>query len=68
MSFTIDAPTSPDRLMAARDALAFAEETILAIDEELTGSLRVRRRAGALRERAGVMISEAQLGQIQREI
>jgi hypothetical protein len=34
VELTIDAPTSPQKLMAARDALGVAEEVILALDAE----------------------------------
>jgi hypothetical protein len=56
---TIDGPTNPQRLMAARDALGIAEEVILALDAEIGRSLRVRARAEALRPRAAGLIAQA---------
>ena len=59
VELTIDAPTSPQKLMAARDALGVAEEVILALDAEVGRSLRVRSRAQGLRARASEMIARA---------
>ena len=56
VELTIDAPTSPEKLMAARDALGVAEEVILALDAEVGRSLRVRSRAQSLRTRAAELI------------
>ena len=56
VELTIDAPTSPQKLMAARDALGVAEEVILALDAAVGRSLRVRSRAHALRTRAAELI------------
>lgn len=56
VELTIDAPSSPQKLMAARDALGVAEEVILALDAEVGRSLRVRSRAQALRVRAAALI------------
>ncbi len=56
VELTIDAPTSPQKLMAARDALGVAEEVILALDAEVGRSLRVRSRAQTLRARAVELI------------
>jgi hypothetical protein len=56
VELTIDAPTSPQKLMAARDALGVAEEVILALDADVGRSLRVRSRAQALRARAAELI------------
>jgi hypothetical protein len=55
---TIEGPTNPQRLMAARDALGIAEEVVLALDAEIGRSLRVRARAEALRARAAVLIAQ----------
>ena|SRR6186997_419114 len=52
IDFTIDAPTSPQRLTAARDALGICEEMVLALDVRAARSLNARRRGDALRGRA----------------
>jgi hypothetical protein len=59
IDFTIDGPTNPDRLLAARDALGVAEEMILALNSEFARGLRVRIRSEALRARASALIEEA---------
>lgn len=59
VELTIDAPSSPQKLMAARDALGVAEEVILALDAEVGRSLRVRSRAQALRVRAAALIERS---------
>src|SRR5436190_1554859 len=52
IDLTIDGPSNPDRLLAARDALGVAEEMILALDRDLARALRSRTRSETLRARA----------------
>jgi hypothetical protein len=61
VDFTIDAPTDPARLLAARDALGIAEELILALDVQFARALRVRVRGAALRARAAELLGQARL-------
>jgi hypothetical protein len=49
---TIDAPTSSQRLTAARDALGICEEMMLALHVQVARSLRARKHGDALRGRA----------------
>jgi hypothetical protein len=55
---TIDSPRNPAKLMAARDAIGVAEEVILALDQEIGRSIRVRARAQALCDRAASLIDQ----------
>ncbi len=59
IDFTIDAPTDPSRLGAARDALGVAEELILALDGQLERALRARNRGEVLRARAQELLARA---------
>jgi hypothetical protein len=59
IDFTIDAPTSSQRLTAARDALGICAEMMLALDVQLARGLRARRRGAALRGRALDLLEKA---------
>jgi hypothetical protein len=59
IDLTIDAPTSAQRLTAARDALGICEEMVLALDVQVARSLRARRRGDALRGRALELLEKA---------
>jgi hypothetical protein len=59
IDFTIDAPTSPQRLTAARDALGICAEMVLALDVQVARSLRARKRGDALRGRALELLEKA---------
>jgi hypothetical protein len=52
IDFTIDAPTSPQRLTAAREALGICAEMMLALDVQAARSLRARKRGEELRGKA----------------
>ena len=59
IDFTIDAPTSSQRLTAARDALGICAEMMLALNVQVARSLRARRRGDALRGRAMELLDKA---------
>jgi hypothetical protein len=59
IDLTIDAPTSAQRLTAARDALGICEEMMLALDVQGARSLRARKRGDALRGRALELLEKA---------
>ena len=59
IDFTIDAPTSSQRLTAARDALGICEEMVLALDVQVARSLRAHKRGDALRGRALELLEKA---------
>jgi hypothetical protein len=56
---TIDAPKNDDRLSTARRAIGVAVEVVLALDEEIGRSLRIRSRAEALSDQAALLIQRA---------
>ena len=56
---TIDGPNSHERLSAAREAIGVAVEVILALDEEIGRSLRIRSRATTLSQQAAALIEKA---------
>jgi hypothetical protein len=59
IDFTIDAPTSSQRLTAARDALGICAEMMLALNVQAARSLRARRHGEALRGRALELLEKA---------
>jgi hypothetical protein len=61
VNLTIDGPTNPNRLLAARDALGVVEEMILALDAQFARGLRARVRSEALRARAVKLIERARM-------
>jgi hypothetical protein len=63
VDFTIDAPTDPGRLLAAREALGVAEELILALDVQLARGLRARNRSEELRARAQALLKQSREAQ-----
>lgn len=56
---TIDGPNSRERLTAARQAIGVAVEVVLALDQEIGRSLRIRSRAATLSRQAAQLIEKA---------
>ena len=59
IDLTIDAPMNRERLASAREALQVASEVIVAIDQEIARSFRLRTKASSPCERARQLIAQA---------